>query len=83
MSRYIDADAMDKRRIDYIVDGYAESVNDMTEWGMALIEAPTIDIVRCGECKYVDSKKCPMYFMGLGYTDDDFCSYGERREGKE
>ena len=78
MSRYIDADAMDKRRIDYIVDGYAESVNDMTEWGMALIEAPTIDIVRCGECKYVDSIKCPMYYMGLGYTDDDFCSYGER-----
>lgn len=40
--RLIDADAMEKRRIDYIVDGYAESVNDMTEWGMALIEAPTI-----------------------------------------
>lgn len=40
--RLIDADAMEKRRIDYIVDGYAESVNDMTEWGMALVEAPTI-----------------------------------------
>lgn len=40
--RLIDADAMEKRRIDYIVYGYAESVNDMTEWGMALVEAPTI-----------------------------------------
>jgi len=40
--RLIDADAMEKRRIDYIVNGYAESVNDMTEWGMALIEAPTV-----------------------------------------
>lgn len=43
-----------------------------------IMEQPSIDIVQCKECKYVDSKKCPMYFMGLGYTDDDFCSYGER-----
>ena len=52
MSRYIDADAMDKRRIDYIVDGYADSADDMAEWGMAIIEAPSIDIVRCSECVY-------------------------------
>ena len=41
--------------------------------------AQSIDIVHCRECKYADSIKCPMYRMGLGYTDDDFCSYGERR----
>lgn len=44
MSRYIDAEALEKRRIDYIVDGYADSVDDMVEWGMAIIEAPTIDL---------------------------------------
>lgn len=38
-----------------------------------------IDLVRCGECKKVDTKKCPMYSAGWGYTDDDWCSEGERR----
>ena len=36
------------------------------------------DIVRCGECRKVDTKKCPMYSAGWGYTDDDWCSEGER-----
>lgn len=39
-----------------------------------------IDLVRCGECKKVDTKKCPMYSAGWGYTDDDWCSEGERRD---
>lgn len=37
------------------------------------------EVVRCGECKKVDTKKCPMYSAGWGYTDDDWCSEGERR----
>jgi hypothetical protein len=40
---------------------------------------PLIEIVTCGECKKVDTKKCPMYSAGWGYTDDDWCSEGERR----
>jgi len=40
---------------------------------------PLIDIVTCGECKKADTKKCPMYSAGWGYTDDDWCSEGERR----
>lgn len=81
--RLIDADALDKRRIDYIVDGYAESVNDMTEWGMAIIEAPTIDaveVVRCGECRHKYMKDfdmfCP-YMVGI-IKPNMHCSYGER-----
>ena len=38
-----------------------------------------LDLVRCGGCKKVDTKKCPMYSAGWGYTDDDWCSEGERR----
>lgn len=53
-----------------------EWIDELTE---TLSDVPIIDLVRCRECKHVDSKKCPMYLMGLGYTDDDFCSYGERR----
>lgn len=48
-----------------------------------------VDVVRCGKCKYwkkrfVNSKGfviCPA--SGMDITADDFCSYGERREGNE
>ena len=54
-----------------------------------LNNAPVIDavpVVRCGECVYkeratVNEKRfliCPTSHMEI--TDDDFCSYGERRE---
>jgi hypothetical protein len=50
---------------------------------------PTIDavpVVRCGECRYRQKAKvnrkgfliCPA--SGMEITDDDFCSYGERKE---
>lgn len=75
MSRYIDADAIEKRRMDYILDGHAESVADMTEWGMALIEAPSIDIVRCKECKHNQGGTCE--YAEWNCKPDDFCNYGE------
>ena len=52
-------------------------------------EAPTIDavpIVRCRECKHCDPENyhCD-HHMGtaapLSRKPDDFCSYGERKEG--
>ena len=80
-SRYISVDWLEENAKEYSLGYYEED-----EWATPLNvlgSAPSIDIVHCRECKYVDSKKCPIYLMGLGYTDDDFCSYGERREGKE
>lgn len=91
MSRYIDAEALEKRRIDYIVDGYADSVDNMVEWGMAIIEAPSIDIVRCKECRhclvgvataqYSNGKQrienlCEKHKWSV--RADDYCSCGER-----
>ena len=41
--------------------------------------APTIDIVRCAECAFKDTDRCPMDEVYLGGINaDDFCSYGER-----
>ena len=60
-----------------------------------IVEAPTIDaveVVRCKDCKYyrpgkhfTDINFCqrlPYYAQkgGLNTADDDFCSYGERKE---
>ena len=53
-----------------------------------VVLAPTADVapvVKCKECKYYESAKvnnkgfliCPA--SGMEITDNDFCSYGERR----
>ena len=54
-----------------------------------LESAPTVDaveVVRCKDCKHRKEKTCanPCYGMWVGVElkDDDFCSYGERREGE-
>lgn len=90
MSRWIDADRLTRKLNDAIwlgemVDrptGELEAVLD------DVLSAPTIDIVRCGECKWwwkewetcthnnlVDGHNCATTFKA-----DSFCSYGERRE---
>ena len=54
-------------------------------------ESPTVDavpVVRCRECKHCDPEThhCD-HHMGtvapLRRTPDDFCSYGERKEGAD
>ena len=46
--------------------------------------APSIDIVRCGECKWAKAngtyKWCGRLDSTARITADDFCSYGERSE---
>ena len=40
---------------------------------------PTIDIVRCEECKAYDSECEWCNGLGLEMKADDFCSYGKRK----
>ena len=40
--------------------------------------APSIDIVRCKECKHIYTMDCAFYEVGDNVKPDDFCSYGER-----
>ena len=72
----------DKKRVDEITNCIAEVVN-----------APTIDIVRCRECKYWErlNYEAPKegwcddqipYSDGRWVDADDFCSYGERKESE-
>ena len=84
MSRYIDADALA-----YIVasNGDADFINKVTK---LMIDAPSIDIVRCRECRLNETDDCPMvYYNPLEdggietrwwNRPDDFCSWGEREE---
>ena len=78
MSRYIDADALecDTEWSDYH-DGF-------TAYSQLEIDtAPSIDIVRCKECKH-RNERCGMgerrwcERLNMSTIPDDFCSYGER-----
>ena len=59
---------------------------------MMIKTAPTVDavpVVRCRECKYRfknnghDKSGCPIIDANIWMDDDDFCSYGERKEGAD
>ena len=78
MSRYIDADEL----IRYGKRGTLVYWEDIEN-------APSIDIVRCGECKWLDSGKndsevwsmCTRHFgKYFDVNADDFCSYGSSSE---
>ena len=72
--RLIDADAL--------IDTLGVSDEDINFREM-LDEAPSIDIVRCSECKHWHEKDgltyCDRIDYGYGYKADDFCSYGKIR----
>ena len=78
MSRYIDADALE-----YDTE-WSEYHDGFTAYSqMAIDTAPSIDIVRCKECKWRGiPTACPIdnFYAQRWTKDDDFCSYGERRE---
>ncbi len=76
MSRWIDADALE------LPYGYCE---DASECYKALGSLPSIEIIRCRECKYASDNK--VYGCMLNHFNDDeyhrmyaddFCSRGER-----
>ena len=80
MSRYIDAEWLLNFFVD-IPDNFTLTIGNLRA---TVNDAPSIDIVRCRECKYWKSTvqmpngtdvKC-LY----GRKDDDFCSYGCRSE---
>lgn len=59
---------------------------------MCVKRAPTVDavaVVRCGECVNRNTCDCPLTYAvqwGIGNeepSDDDFCSYGERKEAAD
>ena len=96
MSRYIDADNAIERLGAYLMtDAQIEygglASEDIEDWKPIAIDilkgAPSIDIVRCAECKWgkpYSDKQLECDALGLGGLKfpDDFCSYGERKESE-
>lgn len=97
MSRYIEVDAVitaiaefnkyeDELEYPYASDDLEEYKDDAR---LLIEDAPSIDIVRCKECRYCHRNYVDMtppyqhdycYKFSRYMNADDFCSYGERRE---
>lgn len=61
------------------LDNLAEG---FTEAGRVIWQMPTVDavpVVRCRDCRKFKTYGCRMVASG----HDDFCSYGERKDGDE
>lgn len=86
MSRWISKERVINDFKKYVKKGYAISKTDYEGYMKIVVTSPSIDIVRCWECKqWQDDRKDErdMGTCGLThyFTDrDDFCSYGEREE---
>ena len=87
--RLIDADRLSEAIYDNVPAPY-EDASWAKENCLAEIDAaPTVDavpVVRCRECKYRfgnnghSKNGCPIIDANIWMDDDDFCSYGERKE---
>ena len=83
--RLIDADAL-------IKEAYVDGAYDYVD-AKQIADAPTIDavhVVRCRDCKFCDWDSEPDDAMvcmrtkdGFWRSGNDFCSYGERKEGAD
>jgi len=88
MTRLIDADALDYLTHRECI-GHGEYYDMEIVTKVRIDNAPTIDaveVVRCKDCKHYDQAwdKRGACFNSKGVfgilNDDDYCSYGERRE---
>ena len=83
MPRLIDADALKKDVEDFpnCYNGWSDTYDKSFIIG-AIEEQPSIDIVRCKECKwYSDMWGCTEHDeVYLVTNPDDFCSIGERSD---
>lgn len=88
--RLIDADALEyHKQLECMGNGQYEDVKVVYECDID--NAPTIDaepVVHCKDCKhYIDPQiedelgvRCVQWHTARFTCEDDFCSYGERRE---
>ena len=63
---------------------FTPGVYEHSVYGKAalLLEKDAVEVVRCRECKYHNKPPCPMRLSFRWTEDNDFCSYGERKEAE-
>ena len=83
MCKYIDYDAINYRH-DKLHDKSDEFLNGVVYMAQRIEEAPSIDIVRCQDCKYwvYHFNGCARNPCTEPWYATDFCNYGERKESE-
>lgn len=82
--RVIDADKL----VDMLYDNEFATLCPLDEVSGVVDSCPTIDAVvvtHCKDCKYYDRGECyhprhERHLQSICQEDDDFCSYGERKD---
>ena len=79
MSRYIDADAL-KKQVESPYTEYPIMIQIRKTLKDFIDDAPSIDIVRCQDCKYwvYNFNGCSRNPCTEPWYATDFCNYGER-----
>lgn len=89
MSRYVDAEYIKAVMLnDRLMQGNAEFTLYAQQVETQVNALPSIEIIRCGECKYWEESQYYPKFMVCTYVKgatftrqhDDFCSRGERKD---
>lgn len=93
--RLIDADRLSEAIHENVIAMYEESVAAKEDCLREIEDAPTVDavpVVRCKDCKSSckdgNGRTCEGYWYELSefavlVKDDDSCSYGKRKDGKD
>ena len=82
MSRYIDADAL-KKQVESPYTEYPIMIQIRKTLKDFIDDAPSIDIVRCQDCKYwvYNFNGCSRNPCTEPWYATDGCTYGERSDG--
>ena len=84
--RLIDADRLSEAIYDNVPAPYEDASWAKENCLVEIEAAQTIDavpVVRCRECKYRDGTPGQPNIQCGQMHEDDFCSYGERKEGAD
>ena len=84
--RLIDADRLSEAIYDNVSAPYEEAVWAKEDCLTEIDVAPTVDavpVVRCRECKFRDGTPGQPNILCGQMHEDDFCSYGELKEGDD
>lgn len=79
--RLIDADKF----VLALMDASLSSVDEDTILDLvdSIHTVDAVPVVRCRDCKYRDGTPGQPNILCAQMHEDDFCSYGERKEGKD
>ena len=76
-----------KKAVDLALDEFEYEGKTIREWTELILNGELTDVVRCKDCKHRGTDYCIFHVKGepadeelLKKLDNDFCSYGERRE---